>query len=91
MKITCIKSGGFMGQEQSCIIDSKELNPSEQEAFEQLITQSRKDEEMRDSYVYYFNFEANNTENEVILEETYIEESMMPFIRKVNNKLSKQE
>lgn len=89
MKIMCIKSGGFMGQEQSCIIDSKELNHSEREAFEQLIKESRKDESMRDSYVYYFNFEANNTEKEVILEETLIEENMMPFIRKVNNKLAR--
>lgn len=90
MKITCIKSGGFLGQEQTCIIDTGELDETEKEAFNELIKESRRDEKMRDSYVYYFSFEEGNSEKEVIMEETLLEEKMMPFIRKVDNTLKRR-
>ena len=91
MKITCIKSGGFLGQEQSCIIDTSELDETEQKAFNELIKESRRDEKMRDSYVYYFSFEEGNSEKEVIMEETLLEDKMMPFIRKVDNSLKRKQ
>lgn len=88
MKINCVKSGGFMGLQKSCVIETKDLDDSEKEAFEEVKRESRRDENARDVYVYYFNFEENNEEKEVVVEETCIVDKMMPFIRKVDNKMT---
>ena len=88
MKITCIKSGGFMGLQRSCEIETNDLDDSEKQAFEEVKKESRRDENVRDAYIYYFKFRENNHEKEVVVEETCIEENMMPFIRKVNHKMN---
>ncbi|MDT0676980.1 hypothetical protein [Autumnicola musiva] len=88
MKIHCVKSGGFLGRQQSCVIELEELNTSENMAFKEVAKENRTNESMRDSYVYYFSFEENNAKKEVNLEESLIQEKMQPFIDKVNSKLS---
>ena len=77
-----------MGLQKSCVIETSELDDSEKEAFEEVKRESRRDENVRDAYVYYFNFEENNQEKEVVVEETCIEDKMMPFIKKVNNNMT---
>lgn len=77
-----------MGLQRSCEIESNDLDELEKQAFEEVKKESRRDENVMDSYVYYFNFEENDLEKEIVVEETCIEEKMMPFIRKVNQKMT---
>ncbi|MDT0685895.1 protealysin inhibitor emfourin [Autumnicola psychrophila] len=88
MKINCIKSGGFLGLQRSCEIETNDLDESEKKAFEKVKKESRRDENVRDTFIYYFKFQENNLEKEIVVEETCLEEEMMPFIRKVDHKLN---
>ncbi len=76
-----------MGRQQTCIIDLEELNPSENEAFKEVVKNARREENARDSFIYYFSFKDNSSIKEVNLEETLIQENMQPFIDMVNSKL----
>ncbi|MDT0641815.1 hypothetical protein RM553_03120 [Zunongwangia sp. F363] len=89
MKIHCAKSGGFMGRLQSCTLELDELNPSENEAFKEVVKKKDlRDENARDSFVYCFSFEENNIPKEINIEESLIQENMQAFIDKVNSKLT---
>ena len=86
MKIKCIKSGGFMGRELICEIDTDELNTAEKIAFNEVEKEGREDPQIRDSFVYYFKIEGD-TKNDIRVDETLLTEKMIPFINKVDSKL----
>ena len=87
MKIKCIKSGGFMGQEFSCEIDMDELNTAEKEAFQVIEKEGKEDPQIRDSFVYHFKVLQNDKEDNIRVDETLLTEKMIPFINKVDSKL----
>lgn len=87
MRIRCIKSGGFLGQTRSCDLDLSELDPTEADALREIQKSSRRNENSRDSYAYHFLFLEENTEREVVIDETLISENMLPIIKKVNERL----
>ncbi|MEH6407140.1 MAG: hypothetical protein V7767_07655 [Leeuwenhoekiella sp.] len=87
MKIVCMKTGGFMGSQLSCVIELDELSPVEKDGFEAVQEKSLKDDKMRDSYVYKFEFPDKNKEDEIEIDETLVTDRMVPFINKVDSKL----
>lgn len=87
MNIKCYKSGGFTGQIKSCDLNSEEFDPNEAEAFKEVQRNTQTCEENRDSYIYHFLFLEENMEKEVVIDETLINEKMLPIIKKVNERL----
>ncbi|GHA35219.1 hypothetical protein GCM10007103_15960 [Salinimicrobium marinum] len=87
MIIKCMKSGGFLGQTKSCDLVLEELDATEANALREIQKSSRRNEDSRDSYLYHFVFFEENKEREVVIDETLINNEMLPIIKKVNEKL----